>query len=57
MTGWTMAGSIRPDLRSELPDLRSKMPGLKSERFEKYVLGLRGLIFGLIMGWEGQIWV
>ena len=28
----------------------SKMPDLRSERFEKLVLGLRGLILGLIQG-------
>lgn len=39
------------------------MSDLRSERFEKLVLGHRGLILGLIrargliMGWEGLIWV
>ena len=33
-----------------MPDLRSKMPDLRSERFQKLVLELRGLILGLIQG-------
>ena len=28
------------------------MPDLRSERFEKPVLGLRGLILGLFQGWR-----
>ena len=35
-----------------MPDLRSKMLELRSERFEKLVLGLRGLILDLIQSWR-----
>ena len=35
-----------------MPDLRSKMLDLRSERFQKLVLELRGLILGLIQGWR-----
>ena len=35
-----------------MPDLRSKMLDLRSKRFEKLVVGLRGQILGLILGWR-----
>ena len=33
-----------------MPDLRSEMPDSRSERLQKLVLELRGLILGLIQG-------